>query len=200
MQTQQDIIIAGVGGQGILTIAGIIASAAVDRGLHVKQSEVHGMAQRGGAVVSHLRLSDGPIASDLIPFGSAQLILSMEPMEALRYVAFARRDAALVTSLNPVKNVPGYPGIERILHRVQEWPHHVLVDAEGLARKAGQVRMTNSVMLGAASSFLVIPADLLRAQLEAFFARKGRDVVEKNLAAFDLGCKAAGGGTPNAER
>lgn len=200
MQTRQDIIIAGVGGQGILTISGVIASAAVERGLHVKQSEVHGMAQRGGAVVSHLRLSDAPVASDLIPFGEAHLILSMEPMEALRYVAFARKDAALVTNLNAVRNAPGYPDVERVLQRVQEWPRHVVVDAEALARKAGHVRMTNSVMMGAASSFLIIPADRLRAQLEAIFSRKGKDVVEKNLAAFDFGCKAAGGGTPNAER
>jgi indolepyruvate ferredoxin oxidoreductase, beta subunit len=188
---QQDIIIAGVGGQGILTVSGLIATAAMAKGMHVKQSEVHGMAQRGGAVVSHLRLSGDPIHSDLIPPGSAHLNLAMEPMEGLRYLPYARRDAALVSNRNPVKNMPGYPDIEKILARIREWPRHVLVDAEGLARHAGNPRAVNSVILGAASAFLVISVEDLRARVGAFFAAKGADVVEKNLAAFDLGCTAA---------
>ena len=188
---QQDIILAGVGGQGILTVAGVIASAAVAKGLRVKQSEVHGMAQRGGAVVSHLRLSSEPIHSDLIPYGAAHVVLAMEPMEGLRYLPFARRDAVLVSNRNPVKNMPGYPDIEKLLARIREWPRHVLVDAESLARQAGNARAVNSVILGAASAFLVLPGEDLRSRVAAFFASKGPDVVEKNLVAFDLGCTAA---------
>ncbi len=188
---QQDIIVAGVGGQGILTISGLIGTAAVAEGLSVKQSEVHGMAQRGGAVVSHLRLSGKPIASDLIPEGAAHLILAMEPMEGLRYLSLAQREAVLVVNKNPVKNVAGYPDIERILARVREWPQHVIVDAESLAKHAGHVRAVNSVMLGAAAPFLVIPPEVLRAGVEQFFTRKGPEIVKMNLKAFDAGWMAA---------
>ena len=190
-QTHQDIIIAGVGGQGILTICGIIGMAALAKGLRVKQSEVHGMAQRGGAVVSHLRLSVQPIASDLIPFGSAHMILSMEPMEALRYLPYARRDAVLITNRNPMRNIVGYPDEKVIEARLKEWPHPVILDAEKLARQAGTARAVNSVMLGAASAFLMIPETDVRAGVERFFERKGRDLVAKNLTAFDLGRAAA---------
>ena len=186
-QTSQDVIIAGVGGQGILTICAIIGGAALNHGLHVKQSEVHGMAVRGGAVVSHLRLSSGSIASDLIPLGAAHIILSMEPMEALRYLPYARRDAVLVTNRNPVRTVAAYPDEKLIEARLKEWPHHVLLDAEKMARQAGTVRAVNSVILGAASAFLMIPEADMRSYLERFFERKGRDVVDKNLAAFDMG-------------
>ena len=186
-QTHQDIIIAGVGGQGILTICAIIGGAAIAQGLHVKQSEVHGMAVRGGAVVSHLRLSTQPFASDLIPVGAAHLILSMEPMESLRYLPYARRDAVLVTSRNPVRNIAGYPDEKVIEARIKEWPHHVILDAERLARQAGTVRAVNSVILGAASAFLMVPEASMRTFLENFFERKGRDIVDKNLAAFDMG-------------
>lgn len=186
-QTQQDIIVAGVGGQGILTIGAIIGGAALAKGLRVKQSEVHGMAVRGGSVVSHLRLSTQPISSDLIPLGAAHMILSMEPMEALRYLPYARRDAVLVTSRNPVRNINGYPDEKVIEIRIKEWPHHVILDAEKLARQAGTVRAVNSVILGAASAFLMVSEVDMRAFVEQFFERKGRDIVDKNLAAFDMG-------------
>ncbi|MFH0953221.1 MAG: indolepyruvate oxidoreductase subunit beta [Verrucomicrobiota bacterium] len=192
MSARQDIIIAGVGGQGILTVAGVIGAAAVHRGLYVKQSEVHGMAQRGGAVVSHLRLSERPIASDLIPRGTGHLILSMEPMEALRYLPFVHREAALVTNQNPVRNVPAYPDLGKILARVRQWPRHVIVDAEKLARQAGNVRAVNSVMLGAAAPFLMVPAEALVEQIAEFFTAKGEEVVAMNIKAFELGRAAAG--------
>jgi indolepyruvate ferredoxin oxidoreductase, beta subunit len=189
---KQDIIIAGVGGQGILTIAALIGGAAIRRGLHIKQSEVHGMAQRGGAVLTHLRLSSDPIASDLIPHGQADVLLAMEPMEGLRYLPFARRESVLVANRNPVKNVPAYPDLEKILARVREWPKNLVLDAEKLAREAGNVRAVNSVMLGAASGFLLIPPDVLRGCVGDFFARKGQAVVDQNLKAFDSGVAAAG--------
>ena len=191
MAIRQDIIIAGVGGQGILTVAGVIASAAVDMALHVKQSEVHGMAQRGGAVVSHLRLSTAEIASDLIPLGGAHMILSMEPMESLRYLSFARKDAWLITNQNPLKNVVVYPDMGKILAHVRAWPKHVLIDAEKLAKESGASRTANSVMLGAASIALAIPFANLRVKIEQIFSRKGEEVVNKTLRAFDLGRQAA---------
>jgi indolepyruvate ferredoxin oxidoreductase beta subunit len=187
MNVHQNIIIAGVGGQGILTLAAVIGRAALDEGLHVKQSEVHGMAQRGGAVLTHMRLSDAPIASDLVPFGKADLLLSMEPMEALRYLPFASPEAVIISNCNPVRNVAAYPDLDKILARIREWPRHLLVDAEALAKEAGAARAVNSVMLGVAAPSLCVSQMALRKTVAAFFERKGSEVVEKNLAAFDSG-------------
>ncbi|MBU1695312.1 MAG: indolepyruvate oxidoreductase subunit beta [Verrucomicrobia bacterium] len=189
--THQDILIAGVGGQGILTIAGIIGTAAIERGLHVKQSEVHGMAQRGGAVVSHLRLSERPIASDLISRGRAHLLLAMEPMEGLRHLPFLRHDGVLVANSVPMRNLKTYPATEKLIAHIDRWQKRRLLDAEALARKAGTVRAVNSVLLGAASPFLMIPAEVIRDAVAGFFDYKGADVVEKNLLAFDLGRAAS---------
>ena len=185
--THQDILIAGVGGQGILTIAGIIGTAALERGLHVKQSEVHGMAQRGGAVVSHLRLSEQPIASDLIGRGRADLLLAMEPMEGLRHLPYLKHDGVLVANSVPVRNLKSYPAMENLIAHIARWQKRRILDAEALARKAGTVRAVNSVLLGAASPFLMIPAEAIRDAVASFFDYKGADVVEKNLLAFDLG-------------
>jgi len=189
---RQDLIVAGVGGQGILTISGVICSAALKQGLHVKQSEVHGMAQRGGAVVSHLRFGVKPIASDIIPAGSADGILSMEPMEALRYLPYARPDAWLVVNRVPVRNIAAYPDLDAVLARIREWPRCALIDGEELARRAGSVRAVNIVLLGAASGRLRLPAAALREEVANWFSAKGPSVVERNLAAFDLGRSAAG--------
>src|SRR4030042_5605627 len=112
---KQDIILAGVGGQGILSIAFVIAGAALEDGLEVKQAEVHGMSQRGGAVQSHLRLSQERIFSDLIPKGEADLILSVEPLEALRYVDYLRPEGMVVSSRPPFVNIPDYPDLGTIL-------------------------------------------------------------------------------------
>lgn len=189
--TAQDIIVAGVGGQGILSLAAVLCSAAVRRGLHVKQSEVHGMAQRGGAVVSHVRLSSAPIASDLIPFGLASLLVALEPMEGLRYLPYLRPDALIVINRTCVRNLAQYPDEEALAQRIRSWARHVLLNADQLAREAGMARAVNSVMLGAAADHLIIGADELRNELELFFAAKGADIVEKNLKAFDLGRAAA---------
>ncbi len=187
----QDIIVAGVGGQGILSLAAVLCGACVRRGLHVKQSEVHGMAQRGGAVVSHIRISSDAVASDLIPFGCASLLVALEPMEGLRYLPYARPDALLVANRTPVKTAAGYPDVEAVWNRIKSWPRHVLLDAEKLAREAGTVKAVNSVMLGAGADHLIVAPDDLREELAAFFAAKGADIVGKNLKAFDLGREAA---------
>ena len=189
---KQDIILAGVGGQGILSIAYVIDNAALADGLQFKQAEVHGMAQRGGAVQSHLRLSSGPVWSDLIPKGEADMILSVEPLEALRYFDYLRPDGIVVTSSAPFKNISDYPDLDGVLAAVRKAPRSVVVDSERLAREAGTAKAQNIVMLGAASRFLILKADSLRMLVETLFKPRGASVVEANLRAFDLGRKAAG--------
>ena len=188
---KQDIILAGVGGQGILSIAYVIDHAALADGLFFKQAEVHGMAQRGGAVQSHLRLSDGTIWSDLIPKGEADLILSVEPLEALRYLDHLRPDGAVVTSSTPFKNIPDYPEVERVLEELRRAPRSVVVDSERLAREAGQVKAQNVVLLGAAASCLILEEASLVRTIESLFRGRGPAVLEANLKAFELGKKAA---------
>ncbi len=183
----KNIIIAGVGGQGILTIAAIIDLAAMELGLHVKQAEVHGMSQRGGAVESHLRLSSREIFSDLIPKGKADLILSIEPMEALRYLPFLAPDGVIVAATEAIENIENYPDKEKVLETIRQSAQHLLVEAEPLAREAGNARAGNVVMLGAASPYLDISAEQLEAAIARFFGRKGEEVVEMNLNAFRLG-------------
>lgn len=186
-----DIILAGVGGQGVLSVSAVIAAAAMQQGLRVKQSEVHGMSQRGGAVLAHLRLSDRPIASDLVPRGRAALILSMEPLESLRYLEFLAPDGSVITSTNPVKNIGDYPPLDEVLERVRRLPHAVLVDGEKLAKAAGSHRATNMVMVGAASGVLPLEPAGLEQCIAGRFAVKGEKMVETNLAAFRAGREAA---------
>ena len=106
---KKDIILAGVGGQGILSIATIIGEAATNANVQLKQAEVHGMSQRGGDVQSNLRLSNEEIYSDLIPKGKADMIIAMEPMEALRYADCLSADGVIITSSAPFVNIPNYP-------------------------------------------------------------------------------------------
>jgi indolepyruvate ferredoxin oxidoreductase beta subunit len=186
-----DIVLAGVGGQGVLSVSAVIASAAMEAGLQVKQSEVHGMSQRGGAVLAHLRLSDRPIASDLIPLGRAALILSMEPLESLRYLPYLSSDGSLITSTNPVSNIVDYPPLEGVLATVRRVPRAVLLDSDRLARDAGSVRATNMVMVGAASKVLPLDQALLERYIARQFAAKGQKVVDVNLHAFRAGREAA---------
>ena len=188
---KQDIILAGVGGQGILSIAYVIDNAALAEGLFFKQAEVHGMAQRGGAVQSHMRLSDGTIWSDLIPKGEADMILSVEPLEALRYLDYLRPDGIVVTSSTPYRNIPDYPEIDKVLEAVRRAPRSVVVDSEKLAKEAGTVKAQNIVLLGAAAAFLILKEAGLRATIDALFRGRGTPVLEANLKAFELGKKAA---------
>jgi indolepyruvate ferredoxin oxidoreductase beta subunit len=188
---QTNIILAGVGGQGILSIAVAIDSAALKQGLRFKQAEVHGMSQRGGDVQSHLRLSSSTIHSDLVPRGGADLVLSTEPLESLRYVEFLRPQGALVTSVDPFINISNYPELEKVLDAVATLPSHTLIHADALAREAGSGRAQNMVMLGAASPFLGVEERLLEDALREAFARKGEKVQQINVAAYRAG-KAAG--------
>ena len=188
---KQDIILAGVGGQGILSIAYVIDNAALADGLFFKQAEVHGMAQRGGAVQSHMRLSDGTIWSDLIPKGEADMILSVEPLEALRYFDYLRPDGIVVTSSTPFRNIPDYPEIEKVMEAVRRAPRSVVVDSETLAREAGTVKAQNIVLLGAAAAFLILREATLFQTIDTLFRGRGTSVLEANLKAFESGKKAA---------
>ena len=189
---KKDIILAGVGGQGILSIATVIGEAALQEGLYLKQAEVHGMSQRGGDVQSNLRLSSEPIMSDLIAKGSADLIISLEPMEALRYIEYLKPDGWIVTSCVPFLNIPNYPDMEQVLARVRGHKHHVLLDVEALAKEAGApAQAANMVLLGAAIPMLDIDHDKIIAGVARIFGRKGEQIVQSNIAAVEAGYKYA---------
>ena len=181
---KQDILIAGVGGQGILTIAMILGRAAIDAGLRVKQSEVHGMAQRGGAVQSHMRISTEPIHSDVIPFGKADVILAMEPMESLRYLAWLAPEGWLVVNEAPVINIPRYPDMDDICGEIRKIEHHLLFDAAKLAAAAGSARAVNTALLGAASPFVAFAPEVIEKAISDQFSRKGEKIVQANLDVF----------------
>jgi indolepyruvate ferredoxin oxidoreductase, beta subunit len=186
-----DIVLAGVGGQGVLSIASAIASSALRERLFVKQSEVHGMAQRGGAVMANLRLADHEIASDLISQGSAHLIVAMEPLESLRYVSYLSHNGVLITSANPVLNIDNYPDLSGLLEKIRSLPRAIILDAELLARNAGSTRATNMVMVGAAMSLLPVHPKSIEDSVTKIFARKGDRVVSVNLRALEAGREAA---------
>lgn len=191
---KQDIILAGVGGQGILSIAYVIDNAALKQGLRFKQAEVHGMAQRGGAVQSHLRISDHPIFSDLIPKGAADMILSVEPLESLRYIDYLLPGGIVVSSESPHVNIPDYPDLAAVLEQIRTLKNHVLVDSEALAKEAGLSKAQNMVMLGAASLFLELEEKNLIEYIRILFRRRGEKTVDINLKAFQLGKEAASKG------
>lgn len=186
-----DIILAGVGGQGILTIATILGRAAMQEDLNIKQAEVHGMSQRGGDVQSNLRISSSPIASDLIPTGAADIIVSLEPMEALRYVPSLSTEGWIVTSTAPFNNISDYPEIGVILDELSQWPHTIAFDMEEMAREVANPRASNMVLLGACTPLTGIDADKIEAAIRAVFAAKGDAIVESNIKAFNAGMQKA---------
>ena len=186
-----DIILSGVGGQGILSIAAVIGEAALKEGLYMKQAEVHGMSQRGGDVQSNLRLSDQPIASDLIPKGHADLIISLEPMESLRYLHYLKEDGWLVTNSQPFVNIPNYPDMEKVNEELDKLPHKVILDVEAIAKEVATARAANIVMLGAAAPFIGIEYNKIEDGIRRIFGRKGEEVVEMNLKALKAGYDVA---------
>ena len=186
-----DIILSGVGGQGILSIAAVIGEAALEEGLYMKQAEVHGMSQRGGDVQSNLRISDNPIASDLIPLGEADIIISLEPMEALRYLPFLKADGWVVTNSEPFVNIPNYPSIDSVNAELNRLPHKVVLDVEKIAKEMGSARAANMVMLGAATPFIGIEYEKIQAGIRRIFNKKGESIIEMNLNALAAGFDVA---------
>lgn len=183
----KNIILAGVGGQGILSIAAIIDWAALKIGLNIKQAEVHGMSQRGGAVQSHLRISDQEIFSDLISLKGADLILSVEPMEALRYLPYLAVNGKVVTATDTFVNISNYPETQEILNELDKTNHPVLVDIKTITCEIGNHKAGNILMLGAASPYIGIEPELLEKGIRTLFERKGEVIVNSNIAAFRRG-------------
>ncbi|TBW28437.1 indolepyruvate oxidoreductase subunit beta [Gramella sp. KN1008] len=188
-----NIILSGVGGQGILTIAAVLDTAALSEDLFIKQSEVHGMSQRGGAVQSHVRISDKEIFSDLIPEGQADLILSVEPMELLRYTPFLKKDGWLVTDSESFVNTSNYPEKGDLFHQIKQHPNHVIVDATEIAKKIGNSKIANIVLLGAASGIIPLSEKSLLEAIKKLFQHKSERIIKLNLEAFNEGKKVAEG-------
>ena len=188
---KKDIILSGVGGQGILSIATVIGKAALKDGLYMKQAEVHGMSQRGGDVQSNLRISSDPISSDLIPLGKADLIISLEPMEAMRYLPYLKKDGWIITNTAPFINIPNYPELQELLDRIKALDHHVSLDVDAIAKEVASPRAANIVLLGAASPFLGIEVEKIEEGIRNVFGRKGEAIVEMNLKAFRAGLEVA---------
>lgn len=188
---KNNIILAGVGGQGILSIAAIIGTAALEKGLYLKQAEVHGMSQRGGDVQSNLRISDKEIASDLIPAGKADMIISVEPMESLRYLPLLSPEGWLITNTEPYINIMNYPETEKVMAEIEALPKHIALDADGIAKKMGAPKSANMVILGAASPFLGLDYESLQDAIRKVFGRKGEEVVQVNLEALEAGRRFA---------
>lgn len=182
-----DIVLCGVGGQGVLSLAAIIAKGAMMEKLQVKQAEVHGMSQRGGAVIATLRISPEEIFSDLIPEGSANMILSMEPLESLRHIKFLKIGGQLITGRDPFINIPDYPEMETLYKEIEKFPSSMIIDTKTLAVEAGSARAQNIVLVGSASKVLPIKEDTFLKAIEDVFIRKGEDVVNINKKAFLLG-------------
>jgi indolepyruvate ferredoxin oxidoreductase, beta subunit len=182
-----DIILAGVGGQGILSIAASLGAAALNENYHLKQAETHGMSQRGGAVVSHLRIADHPIWSDLIPLGKADLILSVEPMESLRYLPYLSNEGSLVTNTAEFRNVPNYPELEDTFQKLENRIKIIRIDADQIAKETGNPKASNMVMLGAASPFIAISKEIIIKGIETIFKSKGEETVATNVKAFEAG-------------
>jgi len=187
---KKDIIISGVGGQGILTISAVLDTAALESGFNIKQSEVHGMSQRGGAVQAHVRISDKPVYSDLIPMGQADLILSVEPMELLRYLPYLKKDGYMVTDSNPFKNITNYPNEQKLTNQIEQFSNHRIIDARSLAKKAGNFRAANIVMIGAVSDLLPFEDSVIEKVITDLFKRKGERIVQMNIDAYNLGKEA----------
>lgn len=182
-----DIILAGVGGQGILSIAATLGAAALNEDYYLKQAETHGMSQRGGAVVSHLRIADHEIHSDLIPMGSADLILSVEPMESLRYLPYLSENGSVVTNTARYENIPDYPDLEDKFSGLDAKINVIQIDADKIAREVGNPKASNMVMLGAASPFISIEDEIIIKGIETIFKSKGEKVVALNIEAFERG-------------
>ena len=184
---KKDIILAGVGGQGILSIATTIGLAALKKNLNIKQAEVHGMSQRGGEVVSHLRISDSQIFSDLITKGQADMILSLEPLETLRYLPYLNESGWIISNSEPYTNIPNYPDLEMVYNEIRKYKNHVLINADEIAKKLNAPLSANMVLIGAAAHYLGFEQQEIEDAIRVQFNKKGDDIVNINIQAFREG-------------
>ncbi len=187
MAEKYDIILSGVGGQGVLSVAAVISIAAMKDGYTLRQSEVHGMAQRGGAVLAHMRISRTDISSDLIPKGMADVVLSMEPMESLRYVDYLKPEGILISASAPYENIPDYPDLHDIHSRIENLKSSLIIDAKKLAKEAGTMKSVNMVMVGALSTRMDIREESIVEAIKELFSSKGEKIISANLNAVLLG-------------
>ncbi len=186
-----NIILSGVGGQGILTIAAVIDTAALSENLYVKQSEVHGMSQRGGAVLSHVRISDNEIFSDLIPEGKADMILSVEPMELLRHIPYLKKDGWLITDSKTFENIIDYPKKDHLYKQIMSYPNHIIIKATDTAKELGNSKAANMILLGAASTLIPLSENSLLNAIKSLFNNKSEKIIQLNIEAFEIGKKLA---------
>jgi indolepyruvate ferredoxin oxidoreductase beta subunit len=186
-----NIILSGVGGQGILTIAAVLDTAAVNQNFYVKQAEVHGMSQRGGAVQSHVRISDKKIYSDLIPQGEVDIILSVEPMESLRYLPYLKTNGWIITDSSRFINIENYPDREELFKQIKAYPNHMIIDATEVAKNIGNSKVANMVLLGAASLLIDIPEEHFLRAIKELFKSKSEKIVSLNIEAFTTGKQLA---------
>lgn len=186
-----NIILSGVGGQGILTIAAVLDTAALSQDLYIKQSEVHGMSQRGGAVQSHVRISDSEIYSDLIPFGKADIILSVEPMELLRYIPYLKKDGWLVTDSNTFVNITNYPEKHDLYKQIKSHSNHIILNATEEAKKLGNSKAANMILLGATSSLFPLSEESILDAIKKLFSHKSEKIIKLNIEAFETGKQLA---------
>jgi len=186
-----DIILSGVGGQGILSIATILGEAALNNGFFIKQAEVHGMSQRGGDVHSDFRISSEPIFSDIIEKGCADIILSLEPMEALRFAEYLKPDGWIITNSSPFMNIPDYPDIKNILADLKKYKNNIILDIDSMAKEANMPKAGNIILLGAASKFINLSTKQIEDGIKDVFSRKGSKIVNMNLEAFQIGRESA---------
>ncbi len=186
-----NIILSGVGGQGILTIAAVLDTAALDQDLFVKQSEIHGMSQRGGAVNSHVRISDKEIYSDIIPTGAAEIILSVEPMELLRQLPFLKKNGWLITDSKTFENILDYPKKDNLYKQIKSHPNHLIINATDEAKKIGNSKVANMILLGAASTLIPLPEESLLNAIKKLFKNKSKKILHLNIEAFEKGKELA---------
>ena len=187
-----DLVIAGVGGQGNILASTVIAKCAMDVGYNVVNTETKGAAQRGGSVLSHVRIADGEIFSPLVPQGQADILLGFEPLEALRYINMLNKKGTYIINTAPVPTilsnikVDEYPSQETLLTTIQEKgiKGH-FINATQVAKDLGNVLNTNVIMLGAFTAISdILPADTILAKLLSLVKAKFH---EGNIKAFNCG-------------
>ena len=181
------IVLSGVGGQGVLSLAQILLEALRRSGLHALQSEIHGMSQRGGSVHAQVCFSEAALTSPILDEGGADLLIALEPLEALRYVSMLRLDGHLVVSEEPQMDMAGYPPLDDVYAALKAVRGVHLIDTEDLARSLNHRQAGGMALLGMASRFLPVDDAVWRDVISQRFESKGARVMEKNLEAFEAG-------------